>query len=98
MPFNFRILISAVLFAITPFGAAVLAQEKAAPPAKKALSLRTPGRQESMTLNPPVSHLVTSTKRSIGAGRTPACMAERWGPLAMATHENRQSHSCCMTP
>ncbi|HEY8005864.1 MAG TPA: hypothetical protein VIE66_03440 [Methylocella sp.] len=35
MPFNFRILISAVLFAITPSGAAVLAQEQAAAPAKK---------------------------------------------------------------
>ncbi len=35
MPLHFRILISAILFAITPFGAAVRAQEQAAPPAKK---------------------------------------------------------------
>jgi hypothetical protein len=35
MPTNFRILISAIFFAITPFGAAVRAQEQTAPQAKK---------------------------------------------------------------
>lgn len=37
MPFHFRILISAIVFAITPFDAAVRAQEQAVPPAKKSV-------------------------------------------------------------